>query len=333
MSVTIKDIAIKAKISYPSVSRALSGKPGVSKKTREKVLKIARELNYQPNALARGLVQKRTLTIGLIIPDIINPYFPEIAKGVDDEAHNKGYNVFLCNSDWNEEREAGYINHLTEKRVDGIIIFPAAEENIDEVRRKAGSDLPLIILGSDQSCDGALSISIDNVLGAELSTSHLIDRGYRKLAFIGGEKGRAGVQSRLEGYRKAHKLHDLPVSEESIVLSGFTFESGYKVIEDLLDSGIKPDAVFAENDVVAMGVIQAVRAKGLSIPDDIAVSGFDDIPMASMYGIELTTVHQPKYEMGKLAVKQLLSLIDGDDLYKGSSRMILEPELVVRKTT
>ena len=150
MSVTIKDIAKKANISYPSVSRALSGKPGVSSKTREKVLKIAKEMNYQPNALARSLVQNRTATIGLIIPDILNPYFPEIAKGVEDEAHIRGLSVFLCNSDWDGDREGKYIDQLIANRVDGIIIFPTSSANISEIRRKAGRELPVVILGASQ---------------------------------------------------------------------------------------------------------------------------------------------------------------------------------------
>ncbi len=333
MSVTIKDIAVKAKTSYPSVSRALSGKPGVSKKTREKILNIARELNYQPNALARGLVKNKTMSIGLVIPDIINPYFPEIAKAVDTEANKRNYNVFLCNSDWNTERESGYIDHLTERRVDGIIISPAAEEHISQIRRKAGEDLPLIILDSESCCDGALTISIDNKRGAEIAVSHLMDKGCRELAFIGGEKGASGLKPRLEGYRKAHESYGLTVNEELIILSGFTFESGYKAIDRLFYGGIMPDGIFAENDVIAMGAIQSIREKGLRIPEDVAVSGFDDIPMASMYGIELTTVHQPKYEMGTLAVQQLLTLINNGGEPPVSRRIILEPELIIRKTT
>jgi LacI family transcriptional regulator, galactose operon repressor len=333
MRVTIKDIAEKAKISYPSVSRALSGKPGVSRKTREKVLKIAKEMNYQPNALARSLVQNRTSTIGLIIPDILNPYFPEIAKGVEDEAHSKDLSVFLCNSDWDGVREGEYINQLIANRVDGIIIFPTSSGNISEIRRKAGRNLPVVILGASLAEDVSVSISIDNVLGAELSVVHLLNRNYRKLAFIGGKAGLSSVEDRLNGFKKAHEKFGLTVQDEMIVKSGFTFESGYTSMNNLLDQKRKPDAVFAENDVIALGVIQALRTRGLKVPEDIAVSGFDDIPMASMAGIDLTTVRQPKYEMGKMAVSELYSILQGESDLNVNKRLVLEPKLIVRKTS
>ena len=333
MSVTIKDIAEKANTSYPSVSRALSGKPGVSRKTREKVLKIAKEMNYQPNALARSLVQNRTSTIGLIIPDILNPYFPEIAKGVDDEAHKRDLNMFLCNSDWDGVREGEYIDQLIANRVDGIIIFPTSSENISEIRRKAGRNLPVIILGTSQAEDISVSISSDDVLGAELSVVHLLKKGYRKLAFIGGEPGLSGVEDRLLGYRKAHDKFGLTPAQDLIVESGFTFESGYSAMNNLLDQSMKPDAVFAENDVIALGVIQAIRTRGLKVPEDIAVSGFDDIPMASMSGIDLTTVRQPKFEMGKMAVSELHSILQGESDLNVNKRLVLEPKLIVRKTS
>lgn len=333
MSITIKDIALKANISYPSVSRALSGKPGVSKKTRDKVLKIAKELNYKPNALARGLVQSKTSSIGLIIPDIINPFFPEIAKAIDDEAHRQGYNVFLCNSDWDEEREDGYIRGLSEKRVDGIIIFPASEDSINDIKLRVSGDTPVVVLGSTSSYEGVLTISIDDVLGASLSTTYLLDKGHKNIAFIGGKIGGSGVTPRLKGFRDAHEKFNVDINEELIIFPGFSFKNGYKAMDELLQNEQKPDAVFAENDVIAMGVIQAIRSNGYRVPEDIAVAGFDDIPMASMYGIELTTVHQPKYELGQLAFRQLLSQIEGDDLSYVSRRISLEPELIIRKTT
>lgn len=333
MSVTIKDVAEKAKVSYPSVSRALSGKPGVSNKTRDKVLKIAKEMNYQPNALARSLVQNRTSTIGLIIPDILNPYFPEIAKGVDDEAHKRDLNMFLCNSDWDGVREGEYIDQLIANRVDGIIIFPTSSANISEIRRKAGKDLPIIILGTSQAEDVSVSISIDNILGAELSTGHLLNKKYSKLAFIGGKPGLSGVEDRLDGFKKAHDNLGLHVQNELIVESGFTFESGFIAMNNLLDNKLIPDAVFAENDVIALGAIQALRTRGLRVPEDMAVCGFDDIPMASMAGIDLTTVRQPKYEMGKMAVSELYSILQGESDLNVNKRLVLEPKLIVRKTS
>ena len=333
MRVTIKDIAELANTSYPSVSRALSGKPGVSSKTREKVLKIAKEMNYQPNALARSLVQKRTSTIGLIIPDILNPYFPEIAKGVEDEAHKKDLSVFLCNSDWDGVREGIYIDQLIARRVDGIIIFPTSSENISDIKKKAGRNLPVIILGTSRVEDVSVSISIDNVLGAELSVLHLLDKKYRSLAFIGGTPGLSGVESRLEGFRKAHDKYGLSVSEEMIVENGFTFESGFNAVNQLLDQKRTPDAVFAQNDVIALGAIQALRTRGLRVPEDMAVSGFDDIPIASMTGIDLTTVRQPKYEMGKMAVTELYSILQGESDLNVNKRLVLEPKLIIRKTS
>lgn len=333
MSVTIKDIAEKANISYPSVSRALSGKPGVSEETRGKILKIAREMNYQPNALAKSLVQNKSSTIGLIIPDILNPYFPEIAKGVEDEAHLKGLSVFLCNSDWDDAREGKYLDKLLAKRVDGIIIFPISKRNIFEIRRKAGSDLPIIILGGSYSEEDFVSIAIDDVLGAEISVVHLLEQGYGNLVFIGGKPGLSSVDDRLEGFVSGHKIFGLEVSDKMIVESDLTFDGGYTSMNTLLDNEFQPGAVLAENDVIAMGVIQAIRMRGLKVPEDIAVVGFDDIPMASMTGIDLTTVRQPKYEMGKMAVLELNALLEKESESKVHKRLVLKPELIIRKSS
>ncbi|MGO9409575.1 MAG: LacI family DNA-binding transcriptional regulator [Spirochaetia bacterium] len=347
MSVTIKDIARQARVSYATVSRAFSNK-GVNPKTRARILEIAKRLNYTPNGIARGLVTKRTNTIGLILPDITNPFYPEVARGVEDGAKEHGYSVFLCNTNWERERENQYIRLLMERRVDGLIISPGSNV-VDPVQERLTSATRVVYACEVPRKTDRSYVAIDNVRGGFLATKHLIEAGYGKIGFIGGIIEAGSTDERLEGYKLAFERYGLPVDERFIRLEHFDQNSGARVIKEMIDSGDFPRAVFAENDLLALGVIQGVRSAGLSVPEDVAVIGFDDIPIASFQEVQLTTVLQPKYEIGKTAVKILLEEIDlsqdslGDepstrviadgDHRGGATRIIIEPSLIVRKTS
>lgn len=334
MAVTIKDIAVKANVSYTSVSRALNGKKGVSEETRRQVLAIAEEMGYFPNALARGLVQRRTYTLGLLIPDIINPFFPEIAKGVDEAARKEGYNMFLCNTGWDTEKERRYIDLMAEKQVDGLISLPAREgANYEYAKKRLGERIPMVFLSATPQQGSAMSISTDNSLGSRQMIGHLVDRGYRRIAFVGGQSGMTGVEERLDGYRRAVEASGLTLRDEYIIESGFGFENGYEAVQQLLGLELRPQAVFAENDNIALGVLHGLREKGLRVPQDMAVAGFDDIPIAGMYGIRLTTVRQPKYQMGQLAVNMLLNQLAQDGESARVRKVVLDPELIIREST
>lgn len=329
MQVTIKDIAKKTGVSYATVSRALNGMPGVKEDTRQLVLEEANKMGYQPNAIARGLVLRHTHTLALVIPDITNPFFPEIARGAEDAAAVLGYNIFLCNTNWEVEKEKLYLKTLQEKRVDGIILHPAfgiEEEHYNNF------NIPVVLLNRIPSIGNYSSIEVDNVRGGFLATKHLIDAGYKKLAFIGGNENSFSDSERKEGFKLALNKYKLKMEDCLIINGSFNSKSGYDIMLRLIESGNIPDAVFAGNDVIALGVLDCAQKHGLRVPEDIGIIGFDDIPYANLPQIQLTTVAQPKYQMGKYAIEMLIRELR-DKQKPEIKRTILEPELKVRSTT
>jgi LacI family transcriptional regulator len=324
---TIKDLAKKAGVSYATVSRALNNHPEVNEETRRKIVKLAGDCGYRPNAIAQGLVKKETKTIGLLIPDITNPFYPEIARGVEDAANETGYTVFLCNTNWSVERELNYLTVLKQKQVDGIIIAP-----IHDFKDHFDLWVKSAVFISRVNFPKYTSILIDNIRGSQMAVEYLINKGHCHIAFIGGQKHIWDNQDRLQGYQQAMAMHNLAINPVYIQNGDFKRESGHVMMKKLLACEAPPSAVFAANDLLALGAIQAINEQGLAIPKDIAVVGFDDIEFASLPEIQLTTVAQPKYDMGKLA---LLTLIDqikgGDDIL--NKKILLEPELVIRKTS
>ncbi len=333
MNATIKDIAKRARVSYATVSRALNNKYGVRPETRARIREIARKMSYSPNGIARGLVKRQTRTIGLIIPDITNPFFPEVARGIEDGAQERGYSVFLCNTNWEDARERQYLELLAEKRVDGLVVAPISNV-VDAVRGRQYGSIPVVYVSNAPQGTARSFVVIDNVRGAYLATRHLIDSGYRRIGFIGAVEGSLSIDERMEGYKVALRERGLAVSERYIKLGHFRQETGAAVIRGMIEEGDYPEAVFAENDLLALGVIQGVQGMGLAVPRDVAVVGFDDIPFAGFQEVQLTTVCQPKYHMGKTAVGLLLDEIGSGRPRSGAARqVVLEPELIVRKTS
>jgi LacI family transcriptional regulator len=326
--VTIKDIAKKIGVSYTTVSRALNGKPGVSQATVEKVLKEAQKMGYQPNAIARGLVKKSTNTIGLVIGDITNPYFPAIARGVEDAAKKVGYNVFLCNTNYDKDNEKSYLKTLEEQRVDGIIINPAK----DDVANMYDVKTPMVMINSPSYTGNHSTIEVDNAKGGFLATKHLIEAGYKRIAFIGGDFVSYVNERRVEGYKRALRQYNYLVDEKIIVYGSFKTKSGYTLTEKLLKSENPPDAVVAGNDLIALGVLHCVEDYGYHVPDDFGVVGFDNVDFSELPQIQLTTIDQPKYYIGKLAFEILMEEIKHKE-ERFVKKIVLEPELVVRKTT
>jgi len=332
MDATIKDIARKAKVSYATVSRALNHRYGVKRETRERVLEAASALNYSPNALARGLVSRRTLSMGLLVPDITNPFFAEVARGVEDGAQEAGYSIFLCNANWDRSREERHLALLAEKRVDGIIMAPVADR-ADAVETGLPAGIPLVYVNSAPRGTENSYVVIDNVRGGCLAVQHLIDAGYQTIGFIGASEDSATLEERLAGFRLAMRRNGRDVEESFIQLGDFHRETGYHIIQDMIQAGRVPRAVFCENDLLALGVMQGARDKGLAVPEDLAIVGFDDIPLASYPEIRMSTVCQPKCDMGRMAVGILLDKLAADDPGAVSRRILLEPELVVRRSS
>jgi len=330
MNATIKDIARRLDISYATVSRALNDCYGVHPKTKEKILKMAHEMNYHPNAIARGLVSRRTETIGLVIPDITNPFFPEVARGIEDRAEEKGYSVFLCNTNWEQDREARYLSLLRKKQVDGVILAPVSDKS-PLVNEQGESSIPLVFVSEARRGLGKSYVTIDNVQGGYIATKHLIQKGYKRISFFGAVEDELTSNERYQGFAAAMKEAGLKEMKKFVRFGDYRLNTGAKLIKGMIDKGDYPDAVFAVNDFFALSVIQGIRESGLSIPGDIAVIGFDDIPFASFPEIQLTTIAQPKYQMGRIAADILLEQINNKSVAE-KKEIVLETELIERKT-
>lgn len=329
MSVTIKDIAEHAQVSYATVSRALNNKYGVNPETRNRVLKIAQKLNYSPNAIARGLVSSRSFTLGLILPDMTNPYFPAVAAGIEATAQERGYSVFLCNTNWDIKRETKYIKLLSERRVDGIIHAPAGST----LEEEAAELLPTVFVSNAPKSCRQSSVVIDNIRGGYMATKHLIDCGYETIGFIGVSEHEMANNDRLEGYRRAFQRYGREIEPEYLRFGDFRQETGYTIIQTLIKSGSYPRALFAENDVLAIGILHGIKDSGLRVPEDIALIGFDDISFSAYQEVQLSTINQPKEKMGRIAGEILINEIEAGEHRTAPRKVILEPELVVRKSS
>lgn len=330
MAATIKDIAKKANVSYGTVSRALNNKYGVKKETRERVLSVAVKMGYSPNAIARGLVKKATNTIGLIIPDILNPFYPGVARGIEDRALKSGYTVFFCNTNHDKKREMQSLRLLAERRVDGIIVAPGLD-GADISNDINGGGIPIVHICRHYVEPNKSFVVIDDERGGFLATKHLIEQGCKKIGFVGAQNKAPNLSERFEGYKQAFQKFGLELDDRYIYSSDFKRQTGYRLVRKMIASGDYPRAIFAENDILALGVIQGIRESGLSIPEDIAVVGFDDIPFASFPEVQMTTIRQPKQEMGEIAVSILLDQLSGRNTKP--RKVILEPRLIVRRSS
>ncbi len=335
-NVTIKDIARLSGKSYATVSRALNEKYGVNEKTREIIRQAAKELGYQPNIVARNLVKNRTNTIGLIIPDVTNPFFADIVYSVEEYATKYKYSLVITNTNWRQEVEKERLDLLVQSRVDGIIIKTASDENISLYKRNY--NLPIVVLTSQPDCEKSEQegnftyIDYDDETGGFIATEHLIEMGYKKIAYIGGKTHAYSNIGRLKGFKKALKKYDINYYPEYILEGSFYFESGRENADKLFKLKNPPDAVVCANDIVALGVTQSAIEAGLDIPNDLGVVGYDDITFSSLHQIQLTTVAQPRFHMGTLAAQTLLEKIESnsDEI---PNQIILEPYLIKRNST
>lgn len=324
---TIKDVAIEAGVSIATVSRVLNGQSGVSIELNTQVNKAVQKLNYRPNGIARALKISKSRCVGLIIPDIENPFFPALVRGVEDAAQKQGYAVMLCNTDGKEEEEKTYLKFLLNKQVDGILFVG----NLDyEENKNWLSTLPIPLVLLDRPMPGAPfhTVLVDNELGALLAVDHLINAGRKQIGIIGGKSQSSTSKQRISGALQSLKNHNYSFNPQLLATGPFTFDGGYQATEKLIRSGQHFDAIFAGNDMMAIGAIECLGKYGRQVPADVAVVGFDDIRMAEWYKPSLTTVKQPVYEMGQIAVKIMVEQIIGELTSEKNS--ILKPELIIR---
>jgi LacI family transcriptional regulator len=327
----IKELAGKLGLSVTTVSRVLNGKSEkfrISKETSRKVLDAARKYHYSPNRIARGLKLEKTETIGLIIPDIANPYFGSIAKTIEVEARNNGYSIILCDSLDDEITEAELLQLLADRRVDGIIIAPTGR-NSEHVKEIQEQGIPVMVIDRYFPDTSLPFVTTNNYLGALLATEHFIKMGHRIIACIQGINGISANSERVKGYHDALQKHKIPVNEKLILGTDFGEENGYNQTKKLLAITERPTAIFALSNLISLGALRAVKEAQLIVPEDVSIVSFDEQPFSAFLTCPMTTVEQPREEIGKLAFQNLLKIIDNGNSEK-MKNIMLNPRLIIR---
>lgn len=330
MRKTLKDVAKKAGVSTAVASRALGSYGYVSKEAREKVLKVAEKIGYQPDIIARSLMTRKTHTIGIIISDITTLFFTSAVRGIEDVARENGYNVILCNSDENLEKETEYLKVIYEKRVDGLIISMSAKSN-SYLKKLIRGGLPVVLLDRGPKEIKATKVIVDNLSGAYEAVNHLIKLGRRRIGVINGIAGVTTSDERFEGYKRALKDNDILIDPELVKYGEFKMEKARQVAQQVIKMKNPPDALFVTNEVMTTGALLALNENNVRIPQEIAIVGFDDPVWAPLMKPPLTAVRQPSYSVGTIAFQTLLQIINKGDRGKTSEEeIVLKAKLIAR---
>ncbi|HAT1573155.1 TPA: ribose operon transcriptional repressor RbsR [Kluyvera cryocrescens] len=325
---TMKDVARLAGVSTSTVSHVINKDRFVSDAITGKVDAAIKELNYAPSALARSLKLNQTRTIGMLITASTNPFYSELVRGVERSCFERGYSLVLCNTEGDEQRMNRNLETLMQKRVDGLLLLCTETHQPSLEIMQRYPSIPSVMMDW-APFDGDSDLIQDNsLLGGDMATRYLIERGYTRIACIAGPLDKTPARLRLEGYREAMNNAKLPIPAGYEITSNFEFGGGFDAMQQLLTHTVRPDAVFVGNDAMAVGVYQSLYQAGLRIPQDVAVIGYDDIELARYMTPPLTTIHQPKDELGELAIDVLIHRIAQPG--QKQQRMQLTPELVVR---
>lgn len=329
---TIVDIARDAGCSINTVSRALNNMPGVSAASRTRVLTSARRLGYVPSRIARSLLTKRTRTLGVIVTDCTNPFYARLIRAIDDTALRFDYSVVLCNSSEEHEREVRAVQLLIESRVDGILITPvqfSSKHILDLIKR----NIPFVLMGRRFPDLDTCYVTSDNQAGAREATSLLLSLGHRRIGHVTGRLEISSVQERLAGYRETLTAYGVEFDESLVARAERDVEGGRECARRLLALSPRPSAIFAYNDLQALGVMQAARELDLRVPKDLAVVGYDNIELSALLEVPLTTVAQPSHEIGRAGATLLFRLIEGGDVAPEERTVVLAPQLVIRASS
>jgi LacI family transcriptional regulator len=336
--VTIKDIARELGISPSTVSRALKDHPDISVETKKAVNALAEKLNYQPNIVALNLRQKKTNTIGVIIPEIVHFFFSTVISGIEDVAYQAGYNVILCQSNESYQRELTDIKALFNSRVDGMLLSLSRETtNFDHIESIISKGVPIVFYDRMYNSPTSSKVIVDDYNGAKEAVQHLIDQGCKRIAHLEAAPNLIISIDRLKGFEDALKENNMTVEPELIMeCHSGTFEEGKKATRKLLALANPPDAIFANNDPMAMGAMMAIKEKGLKIPQDIALVGFSNWFFGELLEPSLTTVDQPGFEMGQEAARLLIRHIEMKEKEVAdpvTETKILKTKLVIRNSS
>jgi LacI family transcriptional regulator, galactose operon repressor len=330
-NITLKSIADQLKVSVTTVSRVLNGKSDtyrISKETKRRILNAAKELNYSPNQLARGLRLQKTHTIGYIIPDISNPFFSSIAKTVEKSARKFGYSIILCDSEENTEMEISLLQLMLNRKVDGLIISPVGIE-VSHLIDLSKKKIPVVLLDRYFPDLDLPFVTSDNYQGAFEAVSTLFDYGHRRIACIQGLRRTSPNNDRVKGYLDAHRKNNIPIDQSLIVGDSFGEENGYIETKLLLKKKDIPTAIFAVSNLISLGSIRAITEEGLRIPDDISMISFDDQPYSRFLATPMTTVAQQSAQIGQIATKILIDQIESNSQIEPKG-IFLPTSLIIR---
>ena len=328
--VTIVDVARHARVSITTVSHALSGNRRVAEATRARIEDAIRELDYRPNAFARGLRTERSHMVALMIPDITNPYYPTLARGMQDALHQGGYQIFVCSTDGRKEQEWSFLNDSLQRRVDGIALasFATTIRMLTPVLR---ASIPIVAIGTTIQHGKVDCVRTDDVAGSRDATDYLIGKGYDPIGMIGGPPGTSPSDHRLEGYRTALREARIRFDPRTVAIGDFTRAGGGAAMRELLSRKVKPRAVFCANDLMAIGAMDAIREARLRIPRDVALVGYDDIEAAGLVTPDLTTVLNPAYDMGRACGRLLQERMSGK--HRRSRSEVVVPHRLIPRTS
>jgi LacI family transcriptional regulator len=324
----IKDVADKAGVSIATVSRVLNNNPRVKASLRERTLRAISDLGYQPSGIARNMRSQSVRVIGLVISDIQNPFFTSLVRAVEDVAYENQYTVLLCNSDEDIQKEQLYVDVLSRERVAGVIIVPTGKDCCSPLL-----NLRMPVVMADRIVPGITTdaVVLDNVAGAYAATQHLIELGHRRIGLVGAPVGVSVGIERRKGYEKALRANKIKLDESLIHAGNFKEQGGYEATRALLERDPRPTAIFAVNNLMTMGAFQAISEKGLRVPDDISMIGFDDMPWLALLTPPLTAVRQPTYEIGAQAARLLFARLQDNSL--PIQKRVMKPELIIRGST
>ena len=328
MAATIDDVAARSGVSTATVSRVLSGSVPARPETRERVLAAARELDYRPSGIARALKRRETMTLGLLVTDITNPFYPQIVRAVEAAAHARGYGIVLANGGDDAARELEHLDLLVERRVDGIVIASSLMTR-RHAERLHGTAVPVVLVNDTVAGSRLPTVTTAHRRGARLATEHLIGLGHQRIGHIGAPADHAASGQRRQGVRDA--LRAARLGEPLIAIGDGGVAGGARATEALIGSEIT--GIVAYNDLTAIGALRALRRAGIGVPESISVVGFDDIDLAAWTDPPLTTVRQPTDALGRWAVEHLVDLLAGQPVDDATGPVLLEPVLVVRDST
>ncbi|MBM7554937.1 catabolite control protein A [Thalassobacillus pellis] len=330
MNVTIYDVAREANVSMATVSRVVNGNPNVKPATRKKVLDAIERLGYRPNAVARGLASKKTTTVGVIIPDISSIFFAELARGIEDIATMYNYNIILSNSDQNKEKEIHLINTMLGKQVDGLV-FMGGKITDDHIREFNNASVPVALAATIDETKSTPSVNINYEEAAFEATDLLLSHDNQTVAFISGPENTEVNNQKLAGFRRAMKEAGREVSEDLIVTGDYSYDSGIEAFEQLDEAGNLPTAIFVASDEMALGVIHGAQDKGLKVPEDLEVFGFDNTRLATMVRPTLSTVVQPMYDIGAVSMRLLTKFMNKEEVTE--QNVVLPHRIIERNST